>query len=364
MSIIEAAGRGGAIAVLLLLSALLLRDGRGIVAARFTALFAAGIAAALICFAPRLALDRAAWLIPPRILAFGNPAVFWILASALFNDSLALSWRHMTVWCTLVALGFWAVYGGEAPRPFAAVNALSLICLALALWPVVAGRADDLIETRRRIRPVFVVSVSVFVASMIIAATLLRGQGHQPLGYFNAFGACAMALIFARTLLSLRPGALFAPFAPPIAAKPSAKGRGSGPESLSDDAREVPLLAALKHQLEENRVYREETLSIADLAGRLGVPEYRLRRLINQRLGFRNFSTFLNSYRLAEAMLWLADPDQADVPILTLGLDSGFQSIGSFNRAFKARTGLTPSAFRRLELIHAAPARPANPEVG
>jgi len=32
---------------------------------------------------------------------------------------------------------------------------------------------------------------------------------------------------------------------------------------------------------------------------------------------------------------------------LTLALDAGFSSLGPFNRAFKAGTGLTPSQFRR-----------------
>jgi AraC-like DNA-binding protein len=38
---------------------------------------------------------------------------------------------------------------------------------------------------------------------------------------------------------------------------------------------------------------------------------------------------------------------QRDVPVLTIALDAGFQSIGPFNRAFKADTGLTPTEFRR-----------------
>jgi AraC-like DNA-binding protein len=38
------------------------------------------------------------------------------------------------------------------------------------------------------------------------------------------------------------------------------------------------------------------------------------------------------------------------VPILTIALDAGFQSLGPFNRAFKAQTGMTPSEFRRQQL--------------
>jgi AraC-like DNA-binding protein len=87
-------------------------------------------------------------------------------------------------------------------------------------------------------------------------------------------------------------------------------------------------------------------LTIGVLAGRLGVAEHRLRRVINQTLGHRNFNVFLNGYRLAEVKAALADPAQDAVPITTMALDAGFQSLGPFNRAFKSDTGLTPSEYR------------------
>jgi len=80
------------------------------------------------------------------------------------------------------------------------------------------------------------------------------------------------------------------------------------------------------------------------------VPEYRLRRLINQRLGHRNFNAYVNGLRLDEALQVLADPGQREQPVLTIALEAGFQSIGPFNRAFKAATGLTPTEFRRQKL--------------
>ena len=44
----------------------------------------------------------------------------------------------------------------------------------------------------------------------------------------------------------------------------------------------------------------------------------------------------------------LADPTQAEVPVITIAMDAGFQSLGPFNRAFKATTGVTPTEYRRL----------------
>ena len=134
--------------------------------------------------------------------------------------------------------------------------------------------------------------------------------------------------------------ALFGPTASPHV-EPS--GTGGAPALDREDA---AIAVRLDQLMREERLYRLETLSIGSLALKLGVPEYRLRRLINQRLGHRNFAAFLNQWRIGEAKAALLDPSQKEVPISTIALDAGFQSLGPFNRAFRAETGLTPTAFR------------------
>ena len=99
----------------------------------------------------------------------------------------------------------------------------------------------------------------------------------------------------------------------------------------------------------DERIYRHDNVTIGTLSTKLGIPQYRLRRLINQRLGYRNFNVFLNEHRIAEAKAALADPSQAEVPVITIAMDAGFQSLGPFNRAFKAITGVTPTEYRRLK---------------
>lgn len=179
------------------------------------------------------------------------------------------------------------------------------------------------------------------------SANLIQDGARHPLfGYADTLGTLAITAFFAMALLSLTRREAFLPLAPIEPEPPSVPLRNVS-ANAPDDPREQALLADLRRQLEQNRAYREESLGIAALAGKLGVPEYRLRRLINQRLGHRNFSAFLNGYRLDEVMAALVDASKADVTILTIALDAGFQPIGPFNRAFKARTGVTPSDYRR-----------------
>jgi AraC-like DNA-binding protein len=110
------------------------------------------------------------------------------------------------------------------------------------------------------------------------------------------------------------------------------------------------LLRRLDHLMTVERTYRQEGLAIGALAARLEVPEHRLRQAINEGLGYRNFNAFLNHYRIEDARLALSDATQREVPVLTIAMDAGFQSIGPFNRAFKAETGVTPTEFRREAL--------------
>jgi len=336
---LQAGLRGAGIALLLLLAILLLRDGRRAVAMRLGALYAISAAATLISAAPPLDGQPWLWLLPFQVLNAGSPVLFWLLASALFDDEFAPGWPHALAWLGLTGVGLWMVRGGGHVA-FWAYKAGTLISVGAALVQVLAGRAGDLVEARRRLRIRFVAVIGAFSAIIVTASLFLHGGRDTPaFGYADAIGNLAIAGVLALAVLSLGPSPLLEPLVMAAAAR--------RPEPAEPDPREAALLEALNRRMDQDRAYREDDLNIAALAARLGVPEYRLRRLINQRLGHRNFAAFLNGYRLRDAEAALADLSQDGVPILTIALDAGFASIGVFNRAFKARTGVTPTEYRR-----------------
>jgi AraC-like DNA-binding protein len=91
-----------------------------------------------------------------------------------------------------------------------------------------------------------------------------------------------------------------------------------------------------------------------------GLPEYRLRRLIHEELRHQNFNAFLHQYRIAEACIRLRDPTERRVPILTIALSVGYQSINTFNRGFREVMETTPSAYRaHAESAEATPGKVA-----
>ena len=367
MSLVEAALRGGAVVLLVLIAALLLRDARRVPAGIFAALFALGAAAYTIVSASVFAPVPPLWLLPLRMIGMGNPLVFCLFAAALFDDDFKPSWLHAVAWLTMVALGLVACIWIDAAPARWAFSALGLACNALGVWYVLSGRALDLVEERRRLRAVLVVLLALYSAAIIATEIALPAGSGGPILYLgNGIGLLTITLVFAVVLLSVSgDSALISLPATEPAVQGAIQGIMQGtlqvtsphrPAVVADQGDRIErdddtrLLAALRRLMEHDRAYREEGLSIGGLAGKLGIPEHGLRRLINRRLGYRNFNAFLNRYRLDDVTAALADPAQEAVPILTIAIDAGFQSLGPFNRAFKAQTGMTPSEFRRLQL--------------
>jgi len=79
----------------------------------------------------------------------------------------------------------------------------------------------------------------------------------------------------------------------------------------------------------------------------MAMPQYKLRTLINKKLGYRNFNALLNEHRIKDACTQLSNPEKDNLPILTIALSMGYQSIAPFNVAFRDIVGLTPSAYRK-----------------
>lgn len=340
--------RGGAVGALVLLALSLWRDHPGRVAARLGAAAALSIAAATLAAMPGLASPV---LAAP---ASGAMFVFWLFTCALFDDAFRLQPRHALGWIALASLGALHCAGLGAPLAGPLMALQPVVFALLAVTQSMAGWREDLIEGRRRLRSLVVLLTAGYTVAQLGVA-LIAGLDMQAVAGSagNAAGTAALSLFVAwRMLRSGGSDLLFeAPAVPaPIPPMPE-------PEAAPPDPQQIAALEAL---MTVEHAYREPNLTIGALAERMALPEHKLRRLINQGLGHRNFNAFLNGYRLADARRWLADPAQPDTPILTIAMDAGFQSLGPFNRAFKAETGVTPSEFRR----RAAGASLAESEIG
>jgi AraC-like DNA-binding protein len=120
-----------------------------------------------------------------------------------------------------------------------------------------------------------------------------------------------------------------------------------------------PLRQRLTELVEAERIHLDPELSFTDFVDRMKAPERAVRRLINHELGFDHFRSFLNRYRVGEACRLLADPRRSSDKLIAVALDSGFASLASFNRVFRAAQGCTPSEYRDAALAERRKSRPA-----
>jgi len=347
LSTIDIALRGATVALLLVLAASLFRGFGTVLAGRLAAAFALGSAAHAVTASIGATSQVAAVHAPVIGLSTGNVVVFWLFTRALFDETFRLRWWHALIWVAVAVFSFvncmWLAPASGVRPSIIAINLLALGFIVLAVAQTITSWSADLVEHRRRVR-VFIVSAAALYGGLnAVLQISLSGSG--PAEIANTVNSAALAAVVAAISIAMMrvDGADLFPVPPEVQAH-------TGDAAVTEpSAADQKLIGALMQLMGDERIYRHDNVTIGTLATKLAIPEYRLRRLINQRLGYRNFNVFLNNHRIEEAKAALADPTQAEVPVITIAMDAGFQSLGPFNRAFKAATGVTPTEYRRLK---------------
>jgi AraC-like DNA-binding protein len=323
--------------LLVVLSAILLGTRPRNSKATAAAWFSASVAAFMLTSMPNASAMLGAFVYPLTALCATHPVWFWLSSKALFSDRPSLRPHHVVALVGMSIAGVlyqWLL--PEARLLGVAFGAASLTFACLAPLSVLMGTAGDLDSRRRRIRQWFVPAVALYMAVVVAVQTVVLFQSrHTPdvLVILNLMVIVGVAALAVSTFLRFR----VINWLEVTEASPA----------VALSRLEQSVLARLQARFAAEKCWTRESLTIAELAEILGTQQHVLRRVINQGLGFRNFSDFLHSYRLKEAAERLRDPACARIPVLTIALESGYGSIGPFNRAFKERFGMTPTEFRQ-----------------
>lgn len=320
---------------------LLVRDARALPAARVGILLCISQMAQAVFASPKPISPPPEVALVAAFLAVPAPALLWLFWVMLLDDGQRLRPIYLAVvaLACLFKLGWALEFAGIAlpchALRYAGTYAIGVGLMTHIMYLSVSGRQDDMVEERRRTR--LVVALVVMGAGVLnLAVELSKPPEAAALIAGNALGVVAL-LTIGWWLVSLDRAQLQP--AVPV-----------GPDSLAVPAKDRATYEQLIAALEERKAYLRPDLTIGRLARQVGVPEHQLRALINRTLGHRNFASFINGYRLAHAKTLLADPGAARLPILTIAYDSGFQTLSTFNRAFRAQCGEAPSAYRRRML--------------
>ena len=346
--ILESALRGAAAGISILLAVVLVAGGAGRTR-RLAALFTLSIGVYVFIAGKATQSLLGPLMLPAIIISILGTVFFWWFAASLFDDNFRWRWWRIAPLFILPGNYLFREVIGDTPLSSSLLYmhlTLNGLFFADSLRLALMNAADDLVDPRRYFR--FAIATVVAIFGIGIAAAEIIERDHilpDGIRLFHATAIFALNLFFGAWLLLARnvllaeapPAEALAPLATPAPASPTLR------------AADRPIFEKLIALMEEG-AYRREGLSVAQMAGDVGTPEHVLRRLINQELGYRNFSSFLNRWRIAEAKKALSDPERARDQVLQIALHVGYGSIAPFNRAFKQATGQTPTEFRKNAL--------------
>lgn len=103
------------------------------------------------------------------------------------------------------------------------------------------------------------------------------------------------------------------------------------------------IFSTLNNFMNENQVYKDETLTLSTLSEKLAISPTKLSLAINNH-NKTNFHEYINSFRIESVKKELAESSEQ---IIIIAYQNGFNSKSTFNSVFKKMTGLTPSEYRK-----------------
>lgn len=106
----------------------------------------------------------------------------------------------------------------------------------------------------------------------------------------------------------------------------------------------VQLVSMLKNSMEEERLWLQADLNLGKLARHCGVAPKLLSAVLNQHMD-TTFNEFVNGYRVAAVRERLLMPESRELTIAGLAYECGFNSLPTFQRAFKAVAGMSPKEY-------------------
>lgn len=121
--------------------------------------------------------------------------------------------------------------------------------------------------------------------------------------------------------------------------------KGSGTYSMAE-IKSKRLFEALQTLMEKEGMFRNPLLTREEVMEQLKTNSTYLAQVIKDNSGM-NYSQYVNSFRIREALKALSDKERIEVPIKDTAVEVGFNSLTTFYKLFQQATGISPSAYRR-----------------
>lgn len=128
-----------------------------------------------------------------------------------------------------------------------------------------------------------------------------------------------------------------------VTRKPSTPSKRYAKSGLNEEMA-VQIYAKLQNFTAGEAIYKNENLTLSELADLLEAHPNHLSQVINEKEG-KNFYNYINSIRIKEFIKLASLPENKKYTMMALAYDCGFSSKSTFNKHFKVSTGKTPTEF-------------------
>ncbi|MEM1190188.1 MAG: helix-turn-helix domain-containing protein [Pseudomonadota bacterium] len=337
----ETVVRGGACALLLIMVARLVRPSSGSRIPALASVFAPGTIAYTIFRSSVYHVMDYPLILFLAVFSTLNTVFFWWLVIAMCSTQfhwtpirlLPAAFMLALVFCRAIDL---PVVDGDYDNLMYLLLILSM--MGHAMFVSLSHYRDDPVDPKRLFQLLFVLVVgTTAIVSAALETYMLVTETQLRLFVLEGVVILILCLLCYPFVCGFAPALRLA----------SPEGAVLAPERHEEEP--AYMLNRVKALLKSG-AYRESGLTVVQMADRLALPEYRLRRLVTRQLGYRNFNACLNAYRVDEARRILEDPTQLRRQIGLIADELGYGSVATFNRAFKEATGSTPSSFRKAAM--------------
>lgn len=113
---------------------------------------------------------------------------------------------------------------------------------------------------------------------------------------------------------------------------------------LLKDEDKTNILLAIEKVMDDSSVFCNSDFSLEILSDMINSNSNYVSQVINDTFG-KNFRSYINEYRIKEALRLFSSPDHSKYSIETISEMVGFKSKSTFNKLFLKATGVTPSFY-------------------
>jgi AraC-like DNA-binding protein len=273
-------------------------------------------------------------------LSVSIPYAFWLTSKAIFNDHFVWNKKYWILSFIVILINnllyhFNGViendfYQHFRPLPYF----ISAGFILLSIYESIKNRENDLIQRRLKMRNIFMI-FSAFSALFSVYFFFVDDPLKLPpkVELIQNSSTCLFLLLFSYYQFEFKD--MF----------PELQKSNNNLSVNSNERIKKEIINKLELLFVNEKFYKTEGLTISQLSEKLNEKEYQVRNAINKELGYSNFNTFLNHYRIQEACRIIENDKQRKLTFQEIAFQIGYQSVVTFNRAFKSSTNKTPGEF-------------------